>query len=203
MSGVMPFSDVDFQQSDIVMLDTCVLLNFFGYGHNFVNQECQDLIKNGTDSGAMFVYSVKALEEISEVITRNALKEALGLEQIKQSDIKNFKDTNLSKYTNTEVRAQAQIAEYLQKIRHESAIFPEALSLSDDDFNTAMQLQGKYYFPGHADAEQLAIAIQNQIPYLATNDKDFNSVNEPGINILLDRCAYQSYLNSISKAPGT
>lgn len=205
MNSVIPFSDVNFQQSDIIMLDTCILLNYFGHGDNEpVIKQCKDLIQNGTDNGAMFVYSGRTLEEFANIILRDSFKKALAIPKISQAGIKALRRKNPHQYKAIIDIAQKEINNYRQQIGNQPSIFPEAIESSNSEvFGLAYQIESKYDFPAYGDTEQVAVTLQNDIPYLATNDQDYCSVNEPGLNILVDSYTYRTYLKSLPNATNT
>jgi hypothetical protein len=197
MSSIIPYDSAEFKQSDIIMLDTCFLLNYFGFNQAlFIERQCKDLIQNGANNGAMFVLSVKTIEELRNVIIRDTFKQNSTVQGSDQQAEKELKKSNLTLYKAIIGQAQSKIANYFEKINNEPAIFPEAVGVIDNQLlEVSYQLESKYSFPRPADSEQVALALQSEVPYIATNDEDFNNVNEAGLNILVDACQYRKYLN--------
>lgn len=196
MSSTLPFNSARFQNSDIIMLDTCFFLNFFGFDNStYVRKQCEDLVKNATNSNAMFVISVKTLEELRNVIIRETFRS----NNVNPSDMKGLRDTNYASFAAIMRQALNSYDNYIKKLENQPSFYPEPVGeINSDLIKKSEELHIKYNFPGPADSVQLALALQNEVSYFATTDSDFGYVTENSLDILLDGCAYRKYQNKIT-----
>jgi len=92
-------------------------------------------------------------------------------------------------------QAMNLVKDYKRNIFSNSAVFPEVIGEINNEIITAsMQLMEKYEIHGTADAQQVAIAIKEKIPYFASRDEDFLNINETGLTILVDENTFNKQI---------
>lgn len=198
MNNICSFDDVKFENNSLVVLDTSFALCFLGcddyeYGSNKTvhlarRKECERLINKLSEASGMFAISIKTEEEIRNVITRNTFKKR-GLD--KENKIKEYKERHCEQYKSIMGQCNNDISDYLKKLRNSPIYLEDPIgNIDKDTMKLAADLQYKYDIHGFNDAIQIAIALKEEATHFATLDRDFNNVNEEGMQILVDSITY-------------
>lgn len=194
MPKALPF-DRTYFNSGLAMCDTSFIGNLVGVNSNpAICQECQETLGSMVVKKTMAAVSVKTAEELHGMYLRNAFRGVFSSGDFNQGDIKDLRTRDPALYAKTVADAAAAAEEALQLILNHKPFRNELFPLSAETYRLAYQLQLKYQFPGFADALQLASAIEAKADYFLTTDKDFCNVNEPNIQVCVDRKTHEKNL---------
>lgn len=191
MPNVLPFDRASFNSS-VAMCDTSFIGNLVGVNANStIYQECQDTLLSMMVGKTTAAVTVLTGLELQNMYLRNAYRGIFSGTAFTQEDIKQLKMRDPSLYEQKSNEAAVTANQALQTVLGTRPFWDELLPLRAESYDLACQLQQKYQFPGFADALQLASAIHEGARYFLTTDKDFCGINEPNIQVLVDRRTFE------------
>lgn len=187
MTKAKHFLDAKITNSDIVQVDTNFLLLFMGYGADEERRkQCESLMCNVTSNGGMVVIATKTVEELTHVVVRGLFNEK-GINYDKKSREKEF-----DQFTNLTLTGVQKAQRYLTDFYNHPGVFNQPIGSVDlQTLNKSQEYMMKYGMQT-SDAIILATAITEQVNYLATCDKDYAKVDEPGLTVLIDEKTYKN-----------
>ena len=197
MPEPIPFYKADINGSDLIVLDTCFVMDVLGLNNNAKRvEECEDfltqIIINGGTAGITFLVR----EELYSVKLRNMLSNKLG--HYNQETLKSYIKDNPKEYTEIMGQALRETDESISSVLKRPHFLDSYIELEKNGSELsqkAFELQNKYLFPGINDPKQLAIAMEWDAKYFATTDKDFTNVTDQSIGIVTDSKNYDKYYN--------
>lgn len=167
-------------------MDTSVILNYLGYNNDVpVKNECNVMLNNATSQGAMLAVSTISKLELEQVLIRGTF---YRYEYFSEIDQKNLKLKNPKEYKKILDEAEDSLSNYTRKLFQNPNIFNEPIGIINDDIlKKAQKIRSKYSISGVNDSLQIAIGLHEQVSHFATTDKDFYTVNDPILKILLNQ----------------
>jgi predicted nucleic acid-binding protein len=175
----------------LVLVDTNVIIRLLGYDDNRkVNtEELKNFITTLAVNENILVYSIKTVEEVSQVISGQRLKKIKNNFPAKTQ----YKDiiSNTPDFYNQIDNEVSKLWDYINKMPH---FYETPIGIIDNNVLTQAKINSTKHNLGIADSIIYTQMKLENIQHIVTCDKDFITINDPDISLYLDSDNYLKHI---------